>query len=573
MAKLVKSKDRTWSESIRDKVTEYPIVSGAVALGVAGYAIYKFVKSIRNSHQVVTVSAPGKALIAGGYLVLEHPNIGLVVSCTSRFYTTIGVLKSGDSSLGVAPTAQQLQVAKSYSCVMILVLSPQFHAHFMYSYNLNDFTLRLLTGNSNEFVEKCLLLVFAYLRKASGTFMELLNSYSASSSTLTLTLRADNDFYSQVRELKNRQLPLTSSSLSQLPKFMPCPLNAASGKVEVAKTGMGSSAALTTSLVGALLKFFGCVKLAGLASTRINEDRRVVHNLSQLAHAVAQGKIGSGFDVSAAVYGSQAYRRFDPKGFEALMDSATTGVLDDNLLFTAVNDTALWAQCSVNALTLPEGLDLIMGDVCGGSSSTSMARAVLAWKSSTTSANAQGCDAKTTWKALAEANLAMQEQLGLLRSCEVNFAADYRAVLQHASTHCAADWSAAKDLSTDNQLKTWQVLLRMKALFTQIRALLKTMGQAAGADIEPDAQTKLCNATEMLPGVLAAGVPGAGGHDAVFALVLSSDARSAVETLWSQWHLNTASASADAVEAVCPLLLRAETNPASAGVRVESLTL
>lgn len=34
------------------------------------------------------------------------------------------------------------------------------------------------------------------------------------------------------------------------------------------------------------------------------EDRRVVHNLAQLVHANAQGKIGSGFDVAAAVYGA-----------------------------------------------------------------------------------------------------------------------------------------------------------------------------------------------------------------------------------------------------------------------------
>ena len=36
-----------------------------------------------------TVSAPGKALIAGGYLVLEQPNIGVTISSTSRFYSTV----------------------------------------------------------------------------------------------------------------------------------------------------------------------------------------------------------------------------------------------------------------------------------------------------------------------------------------------------------------------------------------------------------------------------------------------------------------------------------------------------
>ena len=86
----------------------------------------------------------------------------------------------------------------------------------------------------------------------------------------------------------------------------------ADGNTEVVKTGMGSSAALATSLVGALLVWFGVVRL-GAGSKNIAEDRRVLHNLAQLAHAVAQGKIGSGFDVAAAVYGTQIYKRFSPE--------------------------------------------------------------------------------------------------------------------------------------------------------------------------------------------------------------------------------------------------------------------
>lgn len=89
-------------------------------------------------------------------------------------------------------------------------------------------------------------------------------------------------------------------------------LSDANGNTEVVKTGMGSSAALATSLVGALLVWFGVVRL-GAGSKNIAEDRRVLHNLAQLAHAVAQGKIGSGFDVAAAVYGTQIYKRFSPE--------------------------------------------------------------------------------------------------------------------------------------------------------------------------------------------------------------------------------------------------------------------
>lgn len=72
------------------------------------------------------------------------------------------------------------------------------------------------------------------------------------------------------------------------------------GEVKVQKTGLGSSAAMVTSFVGALLEWFGVISLAEEAT---NNSRRIVHNLAQLVHANAQGKIGSGFDVSAAVYG------------------------------------------------------------------------------------------------------------------------------------------------------------------------------------------------------------------------------------------------------------------------------
>lgn len=50
-----------------------------------------------------------------------------------------------------------------------------------------------------------------------------------------------------------------------------------------------------------------------------DEDLALLHNAAQLAHCAAQGKVGSGFDVSSAVWGSQVYRRFDPLALEELL--------------------------------------------------------------------------------------------------------------------------------------------------------------------------------------------------------------------------------------------------------------
>jgi phosphomevalonate kinase len=93
-----------------------------------------------------------------------------------------------------------------------------------------------------------------------------------------------------------------------------------------------------------------------------------------------------------------------------------------------------------------------------------------------------------------------------------------------------------------------------------MRELLRVMGKEAGVEIEPPTQTLLADKTETMQGVLCAGVPGAGGHDAIFAIVLSYSARSQVEDMWSAWGSDGT--------AVCPLLLNAE-GGLDGGVRVE----
>ena len=55
----------------------------------------------------------------------------------------------------------------------------------------------------------------------------------------------------------------------------------------------------------------------------MGDGRRLAHNLAQFVHCVAQGKVGSGFDVSSAVFGSHLYTRFDPLVIQDLMSVAS----------------------------------------------------------------------------------------------------------------------------------------------------------------------------------------------------------------------------------------------------------
>lgn len=48
---------------------------------------YRFLPDICVLYRVA--SAPGKVLMTGGYLVLERPNAGLVLSTNARFYASV----------------------------------------------------------------------------------------------------------------------------------------------------------------------------------------------------------------------------------------------------------------------------------------------------------------------------------------------------------------------------------------------------------------------------------------------------------------------------------------------------
>jgi phosphomevalonate kinase len=162
-------------------------------------------------------------------------------------------------------------------------------------------------------------------------------------------------------------------------------LLAVDGEVVVAKTGMGSSAALITSLVGCLLSTFNVVALplsvpdstttsSSSSSTDSSSDvrsgMRIVHNLAQVCHAAAQGKIGSGFDVSSAVYGSHVYTRFSPQIIAPILSASAR----DNSAIAKLHKIVAHTEWDFirEPAALPTTFRLLMGDVQGGSSTPAM---------------------------------------------------------------------------------------------------------------------------------------------------------------------------------------------------------
>lgn len=472
---------------------------------------------------VVVASAPGKVLMTGGYLILERPNAGLVLSTNARFYAI------------VKPIHHQIKSDSwAWAWTDVRLTSPQLSREALYKLALKNLTIQTVSPSDsrNPFVEYAVQYSVA---AAYATFdhnkRELLHKLLLQG--LDITILGSNDFYSYRNEIERRGLPLTPESLASLPPFSSITFNTGDAdggdcKPEVAKTGLGSSAAMTTAVVAALLHYLDVVKLS---SWKEHQERRdvadldLVHKIAQTAHCIAQGKVGSGFDVSSAVYGSQRYVRFSPEVI------SSTQVADKSVPLPDVIPEILKGKWDhdTTEFSLPPLMTLLLGEPgTGGSSTPSMVGAVKKWQ------KADPQKSLDTWKRLSEANSALEMQLKLLSKLAKEQWNAYKSVIYCCSMLRSDKWiEQASEPSKEAVIKA---LLGVKDAMLGIRYHMRLMGEAAGVPIEPESQTQLLDATMNLEGVLLAGVPGAGGFDAVFAVTLG-DSSSNVTKTWSSLNV------------------------------------
>ncbi|KAI1862104.1 uncharacterized protein JN550_010569 [Neoarthrinium moseri] len=391
------------------------------------------------------VSAPGKVFLAGGYLVLDREYTALVFGLSAR----------------VNVIAQEIQTSQGVQLQEIVVASPQFlDSQWRYGYHLTPeqggmLVTQLHVGakiNANPFVETTLSYVLTYIASVSP------NKSALSLDPARLTVLADNDYYSQPHSMTG-----TEKNPTRFAKF-PTPLKDAN------KTGLGSSAALVTALTAALLSHYLPTSVFDVST---EEGKRILHNLAQAAHCAAQGKVGSGFDIAAAVYGSCRYRRFSPSILKNLPEPGTAGFAP---AVTKLVESAAWDyEISKEGVTLPPGVALRMCDVDCGSQTVGMVKKVLAWREQDVAGS------KKIWDTLQERNVTLGRLLA--------------------------------------EGKTKDIVPAVDA----IRELIRAMGTESGVPIEPESQTVLLDALKDVEGVYNGVVPGAGGFDAV-ALLMQDDA-------------------------------------------------
>ena len=244
--------------------------------------------------------AHSKCLIAGGYSILFPGAKGVVFSLEDHFTASI-------------EAQTQIYPSKTY----IEVYSPQFQGQA-------PFQIDITRGLSEEarfpFVEVPILVALAYFRlKSPDAYQKVVEGVS---------------FY-RIRVLQTKGYISTKNHVvkdgadseggkglgsGQIPEFGELYPLFDREISECSKTGIGSSSGIIVILIKAVLELFG----------ELEED--IVHFLAQIANSIvsfsnffhflvdfvsflvliffqAQKKIGSGFDITAAVYGSSQFTR------------------------------------------------------------------------------------------------------------------------------------------------------------------------------------------------------------------------------------------------------------------------
>ncbi|KAJ5629877.1 Phosphomevalonate kinase eukaryotic [Penicillium herquei] len=428
---------------------------------------------------VTALSAPGKVLLTGGYLVLDRNYTGTVFALDARIHVIVQQLRRGhrrgasgsgpDPKVAAATAEAQSKlegsgIDDSESEDTIVVRSPQF-VGAVWEYKIqrceNGGGVKVIQkGNEprNPFVETSLSYALTYI------------SYVADSKdfgSLSVTILADNDYYSETATSKG---PAAQSKGGRFVNFG-VPL------FEAHKTGLGSSAALVTALVSSL------VIHRTMQADDLGAGRDKLHNLAQAAHCAAQGKVGSGFDVAAAVYGSCLYKRFSPAILESVGDVGSPGF--DERLFAVVEDANPehpWdTECVDFGMQLPRGMQMVLCDVECGSQTPSMVKKVLAWR------NENRKEADILWASLQNNNERLRQEL--------------KRLAQHPDTNVDGEFS------------------EIHAYLQRTRHHIRTMTRRTDVPIEPKVQTELLDRLTEVEGVIGGVVPGAGGYDAIVLLI------------------------------------------------------
>ena len=243
----------------------------------------------------------------------------------------------------------------------------------------------------------------------------------------------------------------------------------------ISKSGMGSSSAVTVATIAAVLKSYGL---------DINEND-ALHKLAQVSHSVATGKVGSGFDIAAATYGSVLYSRHSPSILSDFPQNFTASDISETV-------QKRW-DYTVKSVSLPPVFKSCMANFVGDSAiTTSLVGTVNEFKKR---------DPQSYKNIIAEINESAEKAVIAL--------------------------SRIKDKNSTSSIEEFV------DNFEKSRLATKELGRLSGANIEPDDTTELIEESKR-NGALVAKLPDAGRKDSIVAISIGDDKASSLKRFWSK---------------------------------------
>lgn len=243
----------------------------------------------------------------------------------------------------------------------------------------------------------------------------------------------------------------------------------ANGKI--VKSGLGSSAALTVAAIACTLK-----------SLDVKASRDKVHKLAQIAHSLATGKVGSGFDIAAAAYGSIIYTRYSPELIKSLPDN-----FSNHELLKLVKRK--W-DYTAEKLPFPNDFKMTFANFIGESMNTA-------------------------------------SSVGTVAGFKQSQPEMYNELMKELNQTNVDAIDALKKINKGDE----EITTSFKEAFERGRALTKELGRLSKVDIEPDDCSDLIEESEK-NGALIAKLPGAGGKDSIVAISTSREDQKSLRKFW-----------------------------------------
>lgn len=354
--------------------------------------------------------APGKILWLGGYSVLERPNISFVTAVDAYVHANVRLVEGNSFTIQV----------------------PQLNANVSGTVDLNTGILSVEVPKELILVKTSLEVAFRY---AAGKGAKLRGMH--------IKTQNDTAFYYTVTEGK------------------------------VAKSGLGSSAAVTVASIAAVLGAYGISSL----------ENDALHKLAQVAHSIATGKVGSGFDIAAATHGTILYTRYSPSIVKDFPETYQNVDLQNLIRMP-------W-DYKIEKLKLPGMFAVSFANFLGEGMITTTA-------------------------------------VGSISKFKREDPTEYKELMDDINKENEKAVVALRSLSANEDVGS--NLAIFKDAFNKGRQLAKRLGVLSRVSIEDDDLTKLIEESTS-KGAFVAKLPGAGGRDSIAALSLNGEDK-VLENFW-----------------------------------------